>query len=74
MVYPIPCEGLANIICPEIYSEYEVRTIHGKLVTNGNINSQSFSIDLRDCETGIYLLFLKGQNKVFVKRVSIIMI
>jgi len=66
-IYPNPTNGIVNISSPEaLQASITVRDINGRLISsNSEINLiHTFSIDLSQSESGIYLIEVELQNQI----------
>jgi hypothetical protein len=69
-VYPVPSSHLVNIETSESnISEkiLELRTVSGQLLKSEQFSTPSFTLDIEDFDTGIYLITIKDENKKFSK-------
>ncbi len=72
-VTPNPSKGPFFIELPETFSDnefsIEVYNLAGKLVKKINVQGNSFTVDLEDIQSGIYMLHIVNENLNLVKRI-----
>lgn len=69
-LYPNPATSIFNIEGDDLttnYSHYQLITLAGKMVKNGEINSNHHEINVLDLNKGLYLLQLTGKKSVVLK-------
>ena len=75
-IYPVPASEMINVTVSQNTGKnanYQVYSVDGKAVMNGNISGQDNSINIRNLEPGIYLLEVitsdgRRDSKPFVKQ------
>ena len=67
LYYPNPAKDFLNVIITES-GTFEVRTIEGELISNRVVNKGAVTIDISDLSKGMYLINVKTENGVVVKK------
>ena len=60
-MYPNPCRGIINIDLPDLATKVEIINMPGRTVFRAEARG-TFTVDLRDQETGLYLVRLSNTN------------
>lgn len=71
IVYPNPTNNLINIKTSAVISAYFIYDVTGKLIISKEAleNKSSLQINMSNFENGIYIMKVKGDNKVFETKV-----
>ena len=70
-VFPNPANNKINIQLPEGSFEYSILGINGQLIEKGWSLTNKKTIDVSDCEKGLYLIKTKYREKIHVQKISI---
>lgn len=62
-LYPNPATNILTIETASGKGIYQLSDLSGKLILNGNANTQKFILDLSAYENGVYMLTLIGEEK-----------
>jgi hypothetical protein len=70
-VYPNPSTGIFNVISVEsIIREYHVVNMLGEIVKEGAGNQSGFSFDLKQLQSGLYLLVIVTDEGTITRRIE----
>jgi len=72
VLYPNPSNNIINIKIENTnYTTIEIYDITGDLKFNTGTNSKNVKIDVSDYTTGIYLIKVKQDDKIYIEKVIV---
>ena len=68
VIYPNPAYDKLKVECQETVERYDVYTISGSLVITGDVNSNTFEVEVGVLNAGTYIIRLTNADKVKTMR------
>ncbi len=72
-IYPNPTSDYLYIDLKDISTNnlsYSISTIDGKVIFSEEINESNFSLDVKDLSSGVYIIQIKNQDNIWIKKWS----